>query len=56
VLEAVTFVEKVNSGDTEMFINSWRNATGDADCNQYNLFHNSSHGATGNTFFTAMKK
>ncbi len=51
VLEAGTFVERVNSGDSEMFIYSWRNATGDADYNQYNLFHSSSHGATGNTFF-----
>lgn len=51
VLEAGTFVEKLNSGDSEMFIYSWRNATGDADYNQYNLFHSSSHGATGNNFF-----
>lgn len=51
VYEYGTFVEQVNRGDSEMFILSWRNATGDADYNQYNLFHSSSHGAAGNTFF-----
>ncbi|WP_026581775.1 glutathione ABC transporter substrate-binding protein [Bacillus sp. J33] len=51
VFEYGTFVEQVNRGDSEIFILSWRNATGDADYNQYNLFHSSSHGAAGNTFF-----
>lgn len=51
VLEYGTFVEQANSGDSEMFILSWRNATGDADYNQYNLFHTNSQGAAGNTFF-----
>jgi peptide/nickel transport system substrate-binding protein len=51
ILEYGTFVEQVNNGDSEMFILSWRNATGDADYNQYNLIHSSSHGAAGNTFF-----
>jgi peptide/nickel transport system substrate-binding protein len=51
VLEYGTFIEAVNSGNSEMFILSWRNATGDADYNQYNLFHTNSHGAAGNTFF-----
>lgn len=51
VLEYGTFVEQVNAGDSEMFIISWRNATGDADYNQFNLFHTSSQGGAGNTFF-----
>lgn len=56
VYEYGTFVEQVNRGDSEMFILSWRNATGDADYNQYNLFHSSSHGAAGNTFFYSNKE
>ena len=51
VLESGTFVEKRNRGESQMFINSWRNATGDADYNQYNLFHSSSKGPSGNSFF-----
>ena len=39
-----------------MFIISWRNATGDADYNQYNLFHTESQGAAGNTFFYSNQK
>lgn len=53
VLEYGTFVETTNSGDTEMYILSWRNATGDADYNQYNLLHSSTHGPGGNRFFYA---
>ncbi|MBS4211555.1 glutathione ABC transporter substrate-binding protein [Neobacillus rhizophilus] len=56
VLEYGTFVEQVNKGDSEMFIISWRNATGDADYNQYNLFHTSSQGGAGNTFFYSNKE
>ena len=51
VFEAGTFIEKRNRGESQMFINSWRNATGDADYNQYNLFHSSSKGPAGNVFF-----
>ncbi len=56
VLEYGTFIEAVNSGNSEMFILSWRNATGDADYNQYNLFHTNSMGAAGNTFFYSNKE
>jgi peptide/nickel transport system substrate-binding protein len=56
VLEYGTFVEQANSGNSEMFIISWRNATGDADYNQYNLFHTSSQGGAGNTFFYSNKE
>lgn len=53
VLEYGTFVDTTNSGNTEMYILSWRNATGDADYNQYNLLHSSTHGPGGNRFFYA---
>jgi len=51
VMEYGTFVDTTSSGNTEMFIISWRNATGDADYNQYNLMHSSSKGVNGNTSF-----
>ncbi|MFD1781016.1 glutathione ABC transporter substrate-binding protein [Fredinandcohnia salidurans] len=51
VSEYGAFLDQINSGDSEMFILSWRNATGDADYNQYNLIHSDSQGASGNTFF-----
>ncbi len=56
VMENGAFVEQRNNGDTQMFISSWRNATGDADYNQYNLFHTASKGAAGNTFFYSNKE
>lgn len=56
VMEYGSFVERVNSGQSEMFIISWRNATGDGDYNQYNLFHSDSQGAAGNTFFYSNPK
>jgi peptide/nickel transport system substrate-binding protein len=56
VSEYGTFVEQVNTANSEMFILSWRNATGDADYNQYNLFHTNSQGAAGNTFFYSNKE
>jgi peptide/nickel transport system substrate-binding protein len=56
VMEYGTFVSQVNKGDSEMFILSWRNATGDADYNQYNLFHTASQGPAGNTFFYSNKQ
>jgi peptide/nickel transport system substrate-binding protein len=34
-----------------MSIGGWGNATGDGDYNQYNLFHSSSQGPAGNTFY-----
>lgn len=51
VMEYGTFVETVHSGNTEMILISWRNVTGDADYNQYNLMHSKSKGASGNTSF-----
>src|SRR5699024_4496056 len=51
VLEYGGFLNEVTQGNSEMFISSWRNATGDADYLQYHLFHSSSKGSTGNYFF-----
>ncbi|WHY90939.1 glutathione ABC transporter substrate-binding protein [Neobacillus cucumis] len=56
VMEYGTFVQQVNKGNSEMFILSWRNATGDADYNQYNLMHSASQGPAGNTFFYSNKQ
>ncbi|MEH6993892.1 glutathione ABC transporter substrate-binding protein [Neobacillus drentensis] len=56
VMENGAFVEQRNTGDSQMFISSWRNATGDADYNQYNLFHTASKGSAGNTFFFSNKE
>lgn len=51
VMEYGTFVDTLYRGETDMFLLSWRNATGDADYNQYNLFHTDSKGSAGNAFF-----
>ncbi|CEG25441.1 glutathione ABC transporter substrate-binding protein [Bacillus sp. B-jedd] len=56
VIEYGTFADQVNKGDSDMFILSWRNATGDADYNQYNLFHSSSMDGGGNTFYYSNKE
>ncbi|MFS0553964.1 glutathione ABC transporter substrate-binding protein [Brevibacillus sp. 179-C9.3 HS] len=45
--EFVQTIEK--NKDHEIFVSGWANATGDADYNQYNLFHTSGGGA-GNSF------
>lgn len=53
VMEFGAYVEATGKGDSEMFISGWGNATGDADYNQYNLFHSHSHGVAGNhSFYT----
>ncbi|RDU36661.1 glutathione ABC transporter substrate-binding protein [Neobacillus piezotolerans] len=56
VMEYGAFVQKLYGADTQMFLLSWRNATGDGDYNQYNQFHSSSHGASGNAFFYSNKE
>jgi peptide/nickel transport system substrate-binding protein len=56
VLEYGTFVQTLYKGDTQTFLLSWRNATGDGDYNQYNLFHSSSMGFAGNAFFYGNKE
>ncbi|WP_205173497.1 glutathione ABC transporter substrate-binding protein [Bacillus pakistanensis] len=56
VLEYGAYIEAVDSGEQDMFIGGWGNATGDGDYNQYNLFHSSSHGSPGNHFFYTNEK
>ncbi|RNB82394.1 glutathione ABC transporter substrate-binding protein [Brevibacillus fluminis] len=51
VLEYGAYLDAEDNGETDMFISGWGNATGDADYNQYNLFHTSSLGKGGNTTF-----
>lgn len=51
VMENGAFFDAINKGQHEMVINHWGNATGDADYNQFNLFHTDSFGASGNRFF-----
>jgi peptide/nickel transport system substrate-binding protein len=51
VLEYGAYLDAEDNGETDMFISGWGNATGDADYNQYNLFHSSSLGKGGNTTF-----
>ena len=45
------YLDAEDNGETDMFISGWGNATGDADYNQYNLFHSASLGKGGNTTF-----
>ena len=51
VLEFGAYIDAASKGETDLFISGWGNATGDADYNQYNLFHTNSHGAPGNHSF-----
>jgi peptide/nickel transport system substrate-binding protein len=51
VLEFGAYIEAASNQEGHLFIGSWGNATGDGDYNQYNLFHSSSHGASGNFQF-----
>ncbi len=56
VLEYGAYLDAEDNGETELFISGWGNATGDADYNQYNLFHSSSLGKGGNTTFYVNKE
>ncbi|MET3291591.1 UNVERIFIED_CONTAM: peptide/nickel transport system substrate-binding protein [Brevibacillus sp. OAP136] len=51
VMEFGAYIDAATKGNTDMFISGWGNATGDADYNQYNLFHSSSAGLPGNHAF-----
>lgn len=51
VLEFGAYIDAASKGETDLFISGWGNATGDADYNQYNLFHAKSQGAPGNHSF-----
>lgn len=56
ILEFDVYIEQLSEGNSEMFIGGWGNATGDADYSQYNLFHSSSVGPTGNFSFYQNEK
>jgi peptide/nickel transport system substrate-binding protein len=56
VLEYGAYIEAVDTGEQDMFIGGWGNATGDGDYNQYNLFHSASHGSPGNHFYYTNEK
>lgn len=51
VMEFGAYLELAAKGEAQMFISGWGNATGDADYNQYNLFHSTSEGVPGNHSF-----
>ncbi|MEC0227441.1 glutathione ABC transporter substrate-binding protein [Paenibacillus alba] len=51
VMEYGAYLDVTGKGEHSMFIGGWGNATGDADYNQYNVFHSSSHGSKGNLAF-----
>lgn len=56
VMEFGAYLDLAAKGETQMFISGWGNATGDADYNQYNLFHSTSHGVPGNHSFYSNPK
>ncbi|KHF41617.1 glutathione ABC transporter substrate-binding protein [Halalkalibacter okhensis] len=51
VLEWGAYLENTGSGQHDMFILGWSNMTGDADYNQYYLYHSDTHGDAGNRSF-----
>lgn len=51
VMEYGAYLDVTGKGEHNMFIGGWGNATGDADYNQYNVFHSSSQGSKGNLAF-----
>ncbi len=51
VMEFGAYLEAAANGETDLLISGWGNATGDADYNQFNLFHSSAHGKSGNHTF-----
>lgn len=51
VLEWGAYLEATAKGEHDMFILGWSNMTGDADYNQYFLFHSDAQGEAGNRTF-----
>lgn len=47
VVEFGAYLDITGKGEHSMFYGGWGNATGDADYNQYNVFHSSPHGSKG---------
>lgn len=50
-MEFGAYIDAASKGESQMFISGWGNATGDADYNQYNMFHSTSKGVPGNHSF-----
>ncbi len=50
-MEYGAYLDTLANGKHEMYIGGWGNATGDADYNQFNVFHSSAIGAIGNYSF-----
>lgn len=51
VVEWGAYLEATAKGEHDMFVLGWSNMTGDADYNQYFLFHTDAHGEVGNRSF-----
>ncbi|KAF0818972.1 ABC transporter, substrate-binding protein (cluster 5, nickel/peptides/opines) [Bacillus sp. ZZV12-4809] len=56
VVEWGAYLEGTAKGDHDMFILGWSNMTGDADYNQYFLFHSDARGNPGNRSFYSNPK
>lgn len=50
-MEYGAYIDALSKGTQEMYIGGWGNATGDADYNQFNVFHSSAMGPVGNFSF-----
>jgi peptide/nickel transport system substrate-binding protein len=50
-MEYGAYIDAISNGKQEMYIGGWGNATGDADYNQFNVFHSSAMGPVGNFSF-----
>lgn len=50
-MEYGAYIDAISNGTQEMYIGGWGNATGDADYNQFNVFHSSAKGPVGNFSF-----
>lgn len=50
-MEYGAYLDTLANGKHEMYIGGWGNATGDADYNQFNVFHSSAIGEIGNYSF-----
>lgn len=56
VVEWGAYLDATQNGEHDMFVLGWSNMTGDADYNQYFLFHTDAQGAVGNRSFYSNPK
>lgn len=56
IMEWGAYLEATSNGEHDMFILGWSNMTGDADYNQYFLFHSDAVGNPGNRTFYVNEK